>query len=326
MDKQAPRTSEAFGSLTTVRNSPVAAMIVWLPFAYLSVTPVDTHSTHLVDRNSLRTTLVGLLEVILLALDVLALPLLVRRDTYRGLPIALIGAVAFAAVTIALVLPSPTSEGVLRCIRLAGVAGAIVTIRWMPTSTFRGAVVRPLSIGAGVQAAWALAQTFIWNNGHLLGSGYGSGRVWTRGHGAMDGAYALATFMALDIAVILSAGAFRRLRPVMWASVVLASAAVATKFGRSGVLAAGLISVACGLGWIIQHNKEYFPAAAAAIVPTVAGIAASWPGWQPRAVANRLDTRVAESHCCSGRSRSSKRIHSSALDPANTVRSFHAWA
>ncbi len=269
-------------SLETIRNAAIAAMIIWLPFSLLYSLQVDLHSPHM-SRYIMRATLIGPLEVILIVVAVLSLPLFIRRDTYDGRPIGLIGAVALTALTLILVLATPSPEGFARVVRFAGVTGAIATIRWMSQSEFRAAVIWPLTASAAIQAVWAALQTFVWHSGHQTGITERFDHVWTQGHGSMDGAYGLATFMVLAMAIILSSGAFDQLHPMMWLSVALASASIATTFGRNGVIAALMVGGLYGLGWLVKRNWDYLASALVAVVPMGIGIVVTWAGWNVRA-------------------------------------------
>ena len=268
--------------LDTVRNVLVAALIVAIPFAFHSSYVVDVHSPFL-EHAYLGETVVGPIEFVLLLLAVASTPLLLRRTSYRGWPIGLIGAVALTAVTLILVLAGgPTPEGVVRVVRFAGIAGAIATIGRMSPDLLRKAVMWPITGTIALQAAVALAQTFVWHNGRENGITDRFDHVWTQGYGTI-GAYALATILVVAIAIVLSAGAYQRLHPLMWVSVVLASAAIATTFGRSGALAVFAIAGLYGIAWVLKRKRNYLASSVAAFLPMSIGIAITWDGWSVRA-------------------------------------------
>ena len=266
----------------TIRAVLVAALIVWIPFAFNFSYVVDVHSPFL-QHAYLGVTVIGPIELILLLLAVASSPLLFRRATYRGWPIGLIGAVTLTAFTLIFVVAGgPTPEGAVRIVRFAGIAGAIATISQMPPGLLRKAVVWPLAGSVAVQAAIALAQTFIWHNGRESGITDRFDHVWTQGYGTI-GSYALATVLVVAIAIVLSAGAFKRLHPLMWVSVVLASAAIATTFGRSGAIAVFAVAGLYAIAWIVRRKSDYLASSFAAFLPMSIGIAITWEGWGVRA-------------------------------------------
>ena len=276
------RREESSLSLDTVRNATIVALILLLPFAIRCGAVIDVHSPHF-QRGLLGATTVGLIDIVLIILSVLAIPLLVRRDSYRDRPIGLIGMAAFATVTLILLAFQPSLEGLVRFVRFAGITGAIAIVRWMLPPTYRAVVIWPLTFSVGTQAAWALAQTFVWRNGHESGITRRFDHSWTQGYGSMDGAYALAAFMVLGIAIVLASGRFRRIHPLMWLTVVLAAASISGSFGRQGVLAAFFIAGLYGLAWLINRKRDDLAASLAVVVPMSIGIAVAWDGWQVRA-------------------------------------------
>lgn len=266
----------------TIRTVLVAALIVAIPFAFYFSYVVDVHSPFL-QHAYLGVTVFGPIELILLLLAVASSPLLFRRATYRGWPIGLVGAVTLTVATfVFVVVGGPTPEGVVRVVRFAGIAGAIVTIARMSPGLLRKAVVWPLAGSIAFQAAIALTQTFILHNGRESPITNRFDHVWTQGYGTI-GSYALATVLVVAIAIVLSSGAYGRLHPLMWVSVVLASAAVATTFGRSGAIAVFAIAGLYGVAWIIKRKSDYLASSIAAFLPMSIGIAITWEGWGVRA-------------------------------------------
>jgi len=266
----------------SIRAVLVAALIICIPFAFEFLVVVDVHSPFL-EHAYLGMTVFGPLELILLLLAVASSPLLFRRATYRGWPIGLIGAVTLTFVTFAfVVVGGPTPEGIVRIVRFAGIAGAIVAISRMSPGLMRKAVIWPLAGTVALQAAIALAQTFIWHSGRESGITVRFDHVWTQGYGTI-GPYALATVLAVAIAIILSAGAFERLHPLMWVSVVLGAAAIATTFGRSGAMAVFAIAGLYGVAWVFKRKSAYLASSMAAFLPMTIGMAITWDGWSVRA-------------------------------------------
>ncbi|MGB5381934.1 MAG: O-antigen ligase family protein [Acidimicrobiia bacterium] len=266
----------------TIRAGLVAALIICIPFAFEFSAVVDVHSPFL-KHAFLGVTVIGPIELILLLLAVASSPLLFHRATYVSWPIGLIGAVTLTVVTFVLVVGGgPTPEGIVRIVRFAGIAGAIVAISRMSPGLMRKAVIWPLAGTVALQAALALAQTFIWHSGRESGITIRFDHVWTQGYGTI-GPYALATVLAVAIAIILSAGAFKPLHPLMWVSVVLGSAAIATTFGRSGAMAVFAIAGLYGVAWILKRKSAYLVSSTAAFLPMTIGMAIAWSGWSVRA-------------------------------------------
>ncbi len=269
-------------SLDAARNAAVAALVIWIMFNSRYPVPIDIHSPHL-KRYIMKATVLGPLDVVFLILAILAIPLLLRRRTYKGWPVGLLGAVTLSVVTLAFVLTDPSPEGFARFVRLAGISGAIVTIRWMSPTTLRTMFIWPVTLAVVFQSSLALAQTFVFDSGAPARTAIGVVLPWTRGYGTMDSPYSLAAFTVVGIAIILSAGAFTRLHPLMWLSVILGSASVATSFGRTPALAVLAIGGVYGVAWMVQRKRGYLASSIAAFVPMVIGIAISWTGWQVRA-------------------------------------------
>jgi hypothetical protein len=91
----------------------------------------------------------------------------------------------------------------------------------------------------------------------------------------------LAAYLSLSVGIALSSGAVRRLDGLMWVSIALSSAAIATSFGRSAALSVIAVSAVYGVGWVSSRNREYL---LGAVIPTaslaVAGAlaASAWLG------------------------------------------------
>lgn len=272
-----------FFDLPTVRVALVVALILWIPVAHRFSIVVDVHSPFL-DHPYLRATVIGPLDAVFLLLALTSLPLVFRRAAYRGRPIGLIGALTLTAVTLILVIVGgPTPEGVARIVRFAGITGVIATVGQMSPVLLRNAVVWPLAGSAAVQALVALAQTFVWHSGRESGITVRFDHSWTQGYGTIGGPYALATLLVVSIAIVLAAGAFKRLHPLMWVSVMLASAAVATTFGRSGAMAVCAIACMYAIAWIVKRKTDYLTSSIATLLPMTFGIAIAWRGWSVRA-------------------------------------------
>lgn len=282
MTDQPAETARISIRLDTIRIALVAAMVVAIPFALRAFVPIEVHSPHL-KLYFLKVTVLTPLDMILALLAIAAIPLLLRRDTYRNWPIGLIGALAFTAATGLWLLAAPSPEGLARLVRLAGITGAIATVGRMSPSVLRGAVIWPLTVSIGFQATYALCQTFVWHNGYASPITARFDHIWTQGYGTMGGPYPLAAFAVLSIAIILSSGAFARLHPAMWVAIVVSSASLSTTFGRIGVVSALSIGGVYGIAWLARRTWEYLGASVATVLPMSIGIMTAWVGWNVRA-------------------------------------------
>ena len=277
---EAPRRVDI--DFDAMRNAAVAALIVCIPFAIVVLLPIHIHSPDL-ERGLLKATTIGILDVVLFLLAVLSAPVVMRRRSYEGLPLGLIGLIALTVATAVWIVFMPSLEGTMRLIRLAGVSGAVAIMGTMGPTVFRNFVVWPLTISLLVQAPWAILQTHVWRNGHESGITERFDHVWTHGYGTMDGGYALAAFSILSVAIILGSGAFKRLHPVMWAAVILGSFSMSTSYGRLGVIGAVAIAVFYTIGAITKRRRDYAASAAVTVIPLFAGIAVTWTAWSVRA-------------------------------------------
>jgi hypothetical protein len=144
------------------------------------------------------------------------------------------------------------------------------------------AVVWSFALSSSVQSVVAIAQTFVLNSGRLGRTELESAEhVWTAGIGTFNHEYALAAYLSLSIAIVLSSGAVRRLNWLMWVSISLSGAAIATSFGRAAALSVVAVSVVYGVGWWWSRTREFL---LGAVIPTtsltIAGILAgsAWLG------------------------------------------------
>lgn len=275
-------TVEVGDVLTNIRVILVATVIVMIPLAITSLLWIEEHSPHL-NYDLIGWTTTGPFDAVLLLIAVAAIPLLLRRTTYRGVPVGLIGLICFTAATTVWILVDPSLQGVARAVRFAGITGLVVIVRYMQPTTFRKAVVWPLTASATAQATLGLLQTHLWNNGTESSITARFDHAWTQGYGTMDGGYALAAFLAVSCGIILASGAFQRLHPAMWIAVGLSSAAISTTFGRLGVLCLIGIAGFYGVTGLVRRNWEYLSSALVAIVPVTLGVAYTWAGWSVRA-------------------------------------------
>jgi hypothetical protein len=284
-------------SFATLRVGAMAALILLIPLRINLEVTIGRHSPHLAGTG-VQNTLVGPTDILLAILIVACLPLLRRRSTYARHPLGQVGAAVFVAIVAIGLILFPTLEGTVMLLRWVGVVAVIIAIRSMNQRNLMIGVVLPLSIGASLQALVALAQTLIYNTGMIVpATTLAQGRQWTAGRGTFSGSYSLAAYLILAIAVALSLGIAERplnsrfssltlsrpQRVTMWTAVVLSSAAIATTFGRTALLAIGLVGVTYFVGWLVRRSKIMGVSALATLLPLAVTGLVLRSGWLVRA-------------------------------------------
>jgi len=240
------RSSLALGPLTfttVARTAAVAALVGMIPFNAIFLTLIAPQNP-LVEKNVVIGPDLAPTDLILVLLIALAVPMLPGLIRSRTPGVGLVGVMALSGVIAAHLLFEPTLQGAMLLLRTAGAAALIVMLRSMDPRLLALSVAWPLAVVASFQAALALSQTLIFGNGNPITNEAGElVTTWTRGYGTMIGAYDLAAFLTLTIAIMLSMRRFRSLVPIWWLTVIAGSATIAVSFGRSGVLSVVLIAV-----------------------------------------------------------------------------------
>ena len=224
---------------------------------------------------------IGVTDVLLALLIVLAIPLVRQTGVSDSVSLSAAGIATVASVSMLHVLFSPSLAGFLFFFRLVGAVAVILSIQSLPTRMLGAVVAWPLAAAAAIQAIYALAQTFLWNSGAGILT-TATGTIWTAGFGTTEGPYDLAAFLVFSIAVLLSMDRFSSIHPIMWASVAVSSAAVATTFGRSGLLALFIVSGAYLIVGIWSRTRILPLASFASLAPAVGTIFLLRSGWLPR--------------------------------------------
>ena len=282
---------------STLRLASVAALILLIPYNIHFDVLVDTHSPHLVG-SGVQSTWIGPIDALFAIVILSCLPLLSRRSTYLKQPIGQMGSAVFIAVVAIWLTMYPTVEGSMMLLRVAGVFAVIIAVRAMSKKDFLVGVVGSLTLGASLQALLALSQTFMYDSGMVVAATRSAvGRAWTAGRGTFGGNYTLAAYLIFAIAVALSFGISKRplnrhfdsislsapLRVSMWTAVALSSAAVATSFGRTALLAIGLVGGAYVVGWLMHRNQIMGISALMTLLPLAATGIVLRSGWLVRA-------------------------------------------
>jgi hypothetical protein len=284
-------------SVVTLRVATIAALILLVPWNIHFNVLIRQHSPHLAG-SGVQSTLLGPVDALFILIIVLSAPLVMRRSTYLRQPAGQFGAAVSVVVVAIWLLMYPTVEGSMMLLRVLGVFTTVVVIRSMSRRDLMLGVVWSLSLGASFQALAALGQTLIYDTGMTVPATFlAEGRAWTAGRGTFSGSYALAAYLILAIAVILSFGIAkqprnkvfaeirisRSLRLAMWTTVVLSSSAVATTFGRTALLAIGLVGVTYTAGWFMTKRNIMGMSAVATLMPLAVTGLFLRSGWLVRA-------------------------------------------
>jgi hypothetical protein len=286
-----PRTA------ATARIASVAALILLIPFNIHFDVMIDQHSPHLAG-SGVQSTSIGPVDALFVLIILLSAPLLLKRSTYLKQPAGQFGAGISVVVVAVWLIMFPTLEGSMMLLRIIGIFATVVAIRSMNAGDLTLGVVWSLSLGATFQALAAHPQTLIYDTGMTVPATLlADGSAWTAGRGTFSGSYALAAYLILAIAVALSFGIARHprngifsevtlsppLRIAMWTTVVMSSAAVATTFGRTALLAIGLVGATYAVGWLIRRQNIMGISALATLVPLAAAGLILRTGWLVRA-------------------------------------------
>lgn len=269
-------------SLQTLVAALISALIWMVPFTdqpQLRV-QLNLHSPHISSR-LIQGAHLGPVDVILVMLIVVSLPMIIRRRWGTKLGMGSVGALGLAVTATVRLLFDPTVEGTLLVLRLIGIVVVILAVSDMKKSVIAISVLWPIALTALYQGALALTETLVWNSGYRMTYGQGG---WTAGYGTFNHPYVLAAFLVLAVAVTLSAGAWQRIPVLMWASIATASAAVATTFGRTGVLSLLLIGATFGIGAATSRRPRLATYALSVVVPFSIAATILRSPWTVRAI------------------------------------------
>lgn len=251
------------------RCALIAALIVVVPFSWLGLIVVDVHSPHLAGLLLTSTTL-GVIDLVLSLLIVSAIATVLRSPTRLRVGLGLGGVLTLSAVGLLSLLFTPSLAGAAAVFRLFGVAATIVNLRALDRDQFIMFVVTPFAIVALFESTLALMQTLILDSGFYVGAESASGaNGWTSGLGSFFHPYSLAAYLAVSMAVILSVQRFRSMKPWEWSAVALASAAMATTFGRMAALSVLLIAVVYAFAWFRRRQRGLAYSALIVSIPAI---------------------------------------------------------
>lgn len=268
-------------SAATLRAALVATLVWMIPIGNWFSVFLERRDEPVLDR-LLPNAYIAPPDIILAMLIAVSIPALVRRSRNLKPGLGGVGLLISAAVVLVGVLISPSLAGWVLLLRVLGAGAVVAAIRTMNARTLMTAVVWSFALSSSVQSVVAIAQTFVLDSGRLGRTELESAeQVWTAGIGTFNHEYALAAYLSLSIAIVLSSGAVKRLHGLMWVSIALSGAAIATSFGRAAALSVVAVSVVYGVGWWWSRTRELL---LGAIIPTasltIAGILAgsAWLG------------------------------------------------
>lgn len=283
-------------TLATLRVASVAALILLIPYNIHLDAFISQHSPHLVG-SGVQSTHLGPVDAVLALLIVATLPLLIPRSGFLRQPLGQAGMAVFAVVVAVSLLIFPSVAGAMMLLRVVGAFAVVVAIRSMSRADLVVGVVWSFALGASLQALTALGQTFVWHNGMIVdATTLADGEGWTAGRGTFGGTYSLAAYVILAMATALSFGISKRpansgfrsitlsgpARIAMWITVVTASAATATTFGRAVLIAVGLVGSTYAIGWLLKRQTVLGISALAVTVPLAATGLLLRSGWLVR--------------------------------------------
>jgi hypothetical protein len=268
-------------STATFRAALVAALVWMIPFGNWFSVFLERNAEPIPDR-LLPNAYIAPPDVILAILIVVVSATLLRRSYRSGYGLGGAGLLIAAGIIFAGVLISPSLAGWVLLLRVFGAGAVILAIRSMNARTLMLSVVWSFALSSSLQSVLAIVQTFVLDSGRVGRADIESvEHLWTAGIGTFNHEYALAAYLSLSVGIALSSGAVRRLDGLMWVSIALSSAAIATSFGRSAALSVIAVSAVYGVGWVSSRNREYLlgtviPTASLAVAGALA--ASAWLG------------------------------------------------
>jgi hypothetical protein len=267
-----------------VRAASISALVLLIPFNAHTAIFISRHSPHL-SGGYPQNTYLTVVDVVFAFLIVCALPLVVRNVRVLMAP-AIVAPAALGLLALARVAADPSDQGLAMAVRLVGVAAVAIVMATMPWRTFTTAVVWPLAIGAAIQGSLAIMMTLTGTGKVRPDELATAGVPWTAGLGSFGHEYVLAAFMALTISVVLVQAAKQQMHPFLWMSVVIASASIATTFGRAAALSIILIGGTYGVASIVSRRRDLGLAGLATLVPLGTAMLVTASGWIARASAS----------------------------------------
>jgi len=248
--------------------------VLLIPFNVHTLSGIDLHSPHLSSpwhANAVR----GILDFVNLLLISACLATFRYRFRVRPPGIVLVGAVAVAGISLIGLVISPSPNGVMLTLRLIAAGAIVYAARLMGAALFDRYVVTAIKITASSQAVWALWQSY---------SGTGMVLYTSKaGHGSFNGPYEMTAFLTLAIVAVAWSARLHTLRSWDYAVIGISSAAIATAFGRTGVLTVLVVAGAYGIGWVRTRSTELAWIGGFTALPMIFVAVVLHTGWQERA-------------------------------------------
>ncbi|HSJ72600.1 MAG TPA: O-antigen ligase family protein [Acidimicrobiia bacterium] len=262
-----------------VRAALVTSLILLIPINTRFLMFISQHSPHLAGE-IVQYTSVGLTDIVFIALIVSVLPL-VRRPRVLVAPF-IVGLSMLVVASAVHVLVSPSDQGIAMTVRLAGAVAVAIVISTMSWQTLRVVVVWPIAVMGLVQGGMALSQTLTGTGRLRLDEIAAAGASWTAGRGTFGHEYGFAAFLMLSLTIALAYGFARGMRPTLWISVCVASAAIASTFGRAAALAVIMVGLVYVVGWWRTKDRMLGASALATLGALGVGLAITHSGWLAR--------------------------------------------
>ena len=215
------------------------------------------------------------LDLLWVALSVLAVPVAVRIVRTRAFTWAVVATFVFAAAGIVSWLFNPSAPGAALGLRWIGLVAIAVVASQLDRTAFRRFVAIPLLATAAIQSVIVL-----WQHPGPAGNAVnGTGEPVAYGSAGNSYVIAFILLLALTTAIAMAPAARNRW---WWLAVAgLCSAGIATSGSRTAVLGLFLIALIYVVA-AISDRVRYLPAAAVTALPFLAVAAAIPETWLPR--------------------------------------------
>lgn len=224
-------------------------IVLFIPFNYHTLVGIDLHSPHLPPLHG--NAVIGILDFVSLLLIAACFVSFQHRRELRPLGIVLMGTGVLAIVSLIGLALSPSPNGMMLTFRLIGMSAIVYATRLMGASQFDRYVVTAIKFTISSQAIWALWQSFSGTR-----TAMSINATWDAGTGSFSGPYEMAAFLILGMTVVAWSSRLHPLRAWDYAAIGLSSAAIATTFGRTGVVTVLFIAGTYGVAWVRSRSVE----------------------------------------------------------------------
>jgi hypothetical protein len=215
------------------------------------------------------------LDLLWVALSVLAIPVAIRIVRTRAFTWAVVATSVFAAAGIVSWLFNPSAPGAALGLRWIGLVAIAVVASQLDRTAFRRFVAIPLLATAAIQSVIVL-----WQHPGPAGNAV-NGTGEPVAYGSAGNSYVIAFILLLALTTAIAMAPAARNRWWWLAAAGLCSAGIATSGSRTAVLGLFLIALIYVVA-AISDRARYLPAAAVTALPFLAVAAAIPETWLPR--------------------------------------------